>query len=172
MRILCRWRNFRKTPSYRNCKNNLGWKGLSKLVTMSNTNVKGGFPLVTFDMLEELFGADGQYKDSMYVTSACMQGVIPAIFRQNETIEKRLKTGQKTEKLKNPSDCGYADAQVKVSEIKKRIELLGEEKKSAEKIAKQSFVKRSKQIAKLTGDMKKRQRCFLMKTEGQPQKQQ
>lgn len=143
-------------------KNNLGWKGLSKLVTMSNTNVKGGFPLVTFDMLEELFGTDGQYKDSMYVTSACMQGVIPAIFRQNETIEKTVeKLVRKQEKLKNPSDRGYADAQVKVSEIKKRIELLSEEKKSAEKIAKQSFVKRSKQIAKLTGDAKKEAEMLL-----------
>lgn len=143
-------------------KNNLGWKGLSKLVTMSNTNVKGGFPLVTFDMLKELFGADGQYKDSMYVTSACMQGVIPAIFRQNETIEKTVeKLVKKQKKLKNPSDRGYADAQVKVSEIKKRIELLTEEKKSTEKIAKQSFVKRSKQIAKLTGDMKKEAEMLL-----------
>lgn len=132
-----------------------GWKGLSKLVTLSNTNIQGGYPIVTFDMIKNLFGENMAYEGHVYFTSACMQGVIPAIFRLNETVENEIeKLTKKLNKYRNPADVDYMNKSSELPVIDSKLQNMQEEKKVTEKKAKQTFKKREKAIAKLTGQNK------------------
>ena len=75
-------------------KDNLGYQGLSDLVTRSNYRIletKGGsFPCVSKQMLEELCGPGKIYHGHIIATSACVGGVLAGIGYANETNQKNL----------------------------------------------------------------------------------
>lgn len=128
----------------------LGWQGICKLITLSNRNTQNGFPIVTMEMLEDLFGKYGKYHGHVIFTSACMQGVIPAIFRMNEQIEKSIqKNVKKQSKLVSPSDNRISIRENDLIKTNSLLDALIEEKTTVEKYAKMSFTKREKELAKL-----------------------
>lgn len=69
-------------------KNDNGYKGICKIVTQSNRTMQGEYPVISQD---DLFSIMRDYKGDIFALSACMQGVISAIFLQNNTVEKKLK---------------------------------------------------------------------------------
>ncbi len=86
-------------------KDNIGYQGLSDLVTASNYRIletKGGsFPCVSKKMLEDLCAPGKKYHGHVIATSACVGGVLAGIGYANETNQKNLEVIKKRiDKLK------------------------------------------------------------------------
>lgn len=127
--------------------NDHGYKGISKIVTESNRNLDGDFPVITQDKLFEIMA---QYKGDVIALSACMQGVLSAIFLTNSKVDEKLaKIEAKQGKYLNPTGKEIAAARDRAYDANKAyddaIALRDETKRAAE----QKFGKREKALAKL-----------------------
>ncbi len=129
--------------------NDNGWKGICKIVTESNKNLVNGFPVITQDKLFDLVSS---YRGDIIATSACMYGVINAIYLQNEVIREKI------EKLKNKQllVSGTSEDMEKLNEAKKNVETAQEMydklliiRDDCKRTAEQKFTQREKAVAKL-----------------------
>lgn len=77
-----------------------GWQSICKVVTESNYNTVGGYPIATEDSLVRWFGEGTPGHGEVFATSACMQGVLASFLLKNWRIKKkedkiRRKQGEK-----------------------------------------------------------------------------
>lgn len=112
-----------------------GKQGIDKLtyICEKNQNSKG-FPVVTFEMLESLFGKDAPYKDSCFFTTACIAGLPSLELLANDNTERKLsKLSARLEKAisqgkaLNPEAASVESIRNKCFETESRIKELQEE---------------------------------------------
>lgn len=128
----------------------LGYKTIGKIVTESNKNLKGGYPITTVEILKQQMQKN---KGHVICLSACMQGVISAIFLQNEEIDKQIKKLQKQQgKYLCPSDKKYFNAQEELEKAEKRYADAILERDELKACAEQPFKKRETAVAKLVAE--------------------
>ena len=129
--------------------NDNGWKGICKVVTESNKNLVNGFPVITQEKLFELVSL---YKGDIIATSACMYGVINAIYLQNEVIREKvdkLKDKQLQLKVSPEQQTNIETAKKAVEVAQEELDYLIARRDDVKKTAEQKFVQREKQVAKL-----------------------
>ena len=127
--------------------NDNGWKGVCKVVTESNHNVVNTFPVIGEDKLLELVSS---YKGDIIALSACMYGVINAVYLQNNAVQKLItKALKRQENYTSPSSNDFVDVTKLVSDSKEAVEKLIIERDECKRCAEQKFVAREKSVAKL-----------------------
>ena len=128
-------------------KNYNGWAGVGKIVTKANETMQGTFPVIPEDVLLDMAKS---YKGDIIATSACMYGVINAVYLSNKAVQKSIdKIEKQQEKYLSPSspDVKIAEEKISVQQelLDKAIIIRDETKKCAE----QKFTQREKTVAKL-----------------------
>lgn len=128
-------------------KNDNGWAGVGKIVTKANETMQGTFPVIPEDVLLDMAKS---YKGDIIATSACMYGVINAVYLSNKAVQKSIdKIEKQQEKYLSPSspDVKIAEEKISVQQelLDKAIIIRDETKKCAE----QKFTQREKTVAKL-----------------------
>ena len=127
--------------------NDRGYKTIGKIVTRSNENLKDGFPITREDDLRELMQSE---QGNVIALTGCMQGVISAIFLQNEKIERDVaKLIEKQAKYTNPEGEEYVNAKKAVGFYSKAVESATLKRDELKACAEQPFKKREAAIAKL-----------------------
>lgn len=111
----------------------IGWKFICKIVTESNYNIQNEFPVISE---EKLFSMIKGYKGHVIATSACMQGVIPAVFLINRRIEKKIeKEVEKQKKYTNPEWGQISMLQDSILKLEAKLAAKKEEKNTIKKIS-------------------------------------
>ncbi|MBP3278169.1 MAG: DNA polymerase III subunit alpha [Butyrivibrio sp.] len=127
--------------------NDNGWKGICKVVTESNYNVVNTFPVIGEEKLLELTSL---YKGDIIALSACMYGVINAVYLQNSAVQKLIdKALKKQEGYASPSSNDFVDMGHLVSDLKDSVENLIIERDECKRMAESKFVAREKSVSKL-----------------------
>lgn len=129
-----------------------GWKFISKIVTESNYNLQNGFPVI---QEEKIFHMIREYKGHVIATSACMQGVVPAVFLLNRKIEKKIeKELEKQKKYMNPESVEISELQSNVLKLETDLAKKREERDAVKKLAakKTGKIERSIQKAEKNGE--------------------
>ena len=133
-------------------KDDLGYHGISKIVTESNRTMDGQYP--TIDM-HRLSCIAERYQGHIICLSACMQGVICSVYLANKVLEKKiLKIADKQKKYTAPNDIHYQEAKDKVKEAEEKVNNLILLRDETRRIAEQKFVQREKKIEKLPEEEK------------------
>lgn len=128
-------------------KNDNGWKGICKIVTESNKNLVSGFPVITQD---DLFKIVERYKGDIIATSACMYGVINAVYLQNLAVQKLIdKAKKKQEKYIDPCSSEMTAYKNELENAQKAYDEAIFRRDDTKKTAEQKFVQREKTVAKL-----------------------
>ncbi len=128
-------------------KNSLGKTGLDKLMRLANENInKKDQPIVTFEMLEKLFGVNGKYKDSCIFTTACIQGVPSLHLLKNERtqtqankLKAKIETGLSEKKMTDPDSGVYKETLDELKSTEARTKKLSEDVKSQKALSKKTF---------------------------------
>jgi DNA polymerase-3 subunit alpha len=127
-------------------KNDNGYRGICHIVTESNYSCDGDYPVIAEDKLLSMLR---EYKGDIFVLTACMQGVLSAIFLQNETIEKKIsKLKKKQENYLSMDSKPVADSSEAVRKWSAKVEELTALRDETKIIAEQKFAKREKAIEK------------------------
>ena len=128
-------------------KNDKGYQGISKMVTLANRHLDKDCPVITFN---EICSVMKMYKDDIIALSACMQGVICANFLTNGTVSKKIEAVRaKQKKYISPQGTDYADAKKVFGEASAKAERATLLRDTLHKTAKQTFGKREKAAAKI-----------------------
>ena len=128
-------------------KNDNGWKGISKMVTEANKTLSGDYPVLSE---EKLFSIANEYKGDIIATSACMQGVINAIYLKNNAVEKKVSSvREKQLKYISPDSEEIKEAIKKILEQQEALERAINNRDKAKATAEQKFAKREKAVEKL-----------------------
>lgn len=131
-------------------KNDLGYKGICKIVTESNRNIQDGFPITTKENLEKYMAEYKEYKGNIFAFSACMQGVISAIFLLNNVVERKIaKVQKKQEKYLSPADNKVVVTLEKLEKAKIATKEAIEKRDATKRLAEMKFANREKSVAKL-----------------------
>lgn len=104
-------------------KNNDGLTAVSKIVTESNKRIDSqGYPRVNFEILKNYLGKGTIGYGNVYVTSACVGGILASELLRNDVIDNELKKLQKQlQKYKSPKDNSYLTNKRKLFEIEQKI---------------------------------------------------
>lgn len=128
-------------------KNYHGYQGICKIVTRANRESKSDYPTIAQDSLFEIMK---DYKGDIFALSACMQGVISAIFLSNQTVQNKIgKLELKQAKYPSPSSLLYKDTKDNVDSMEKELSILIEKRDIAKMWAEKKYTRREKEIAKL-----------------------
>lgn len=128
-------------------KNDNGWKGLSKIVTESNKTIQGSFPVIDSDTL---FRMAKDYKGDIIATSACMQGVISAIFLSNDKINAKIaKIQENQNKYIAPGADIVTACMKKVKEAEEMRDAAIIKRDETKAYAEMRFSKREKTVKKM-----------------------
>ncbi len=126
--------------------NDRGWKGISKIVTASNLNLKGDFPVIT---KENLFEIVKEYKGDIIALSACIQGVIASVFNLNDIVTKKIDANKlKQERLVSFDSNEYKVAFEKLTIAEKDVENTTSERDNLKALAGKKYVQRKKALLK------------------------
>lgn len=124
--------------------NDEGYHAISKIVTKSNENIVDGFPVATLDMVKQ-YMSDNQ--GNVIALSGCMQGVVSAVFLQNDKVNKKIeKLQDKQDKYENPSSYKAISIKGRVERAQKILEELQEKRDRTKETAEQKFTKREKAV--------------------------
>ncbi len=127
--------------------NDRGYKTISKIVTKSNENLKDGFPVTTEKVLADYLAED---QGNVIGLSACMQGVVSAIFLQNDKIDKKIsRLKEKQQKYEDPSSMNYFNAQEELKKCEKAVDEATLKRDTCKQCAEQPFSKRERAVEKL-----------------------
>ena len=76
----------------------LGYQAISTLTTMANQRIdSAGFPRMNREMIENVLGKDSKYYGHVYVTSACMGGIIGNILMGSINEQERIEKFQRAQ---------------------------------------------------------------------------
>lgn len=134
-------------------KDTTGYKGLCKLSVLTNERMDSyGFPLADRDMLAELFGEGSEFHGHVYVTSACMGGILGvSIIRPIKDKEKIAKLVSKQSKYVSADDIMYRKAKDDLANLETEIVNSTEKKKELQVLSKKAYKKRENAVEKLAG---------------------
>lgn len=134
-------------------KDNIGWKAISKAVTMSNKRIDSkNAPRMNMEILTSLFAPGMLGHGHVVATTACMQGYVNNVINSPFSLEKNIEKLQaKQSKLSNPMDSQYEDLCHRLDEVTSLIETKREEKSKLDKISKRAFGKREKAVKAAEG---------------------
>jgi len=77
-------------------KDNTGKRGIDKLMYLANENINAkGNPVVTYDMLKNLFSKTNEYYGHVFFTTACIAGIPSLELLANENINTQIQKLQK-----------------------------------------------------------------------------
>ena len=126
-----------------------GYKAVCRMVTTANQNqaIEGGsYPVIT---QEQMFDIARGCKDDIFALSACVQGVLAAIFLQNKTVEDKIaKVKRKQEKYINPASEDAVKAETAFEKAAEDVNIAIAKRDSTKALAEMKFVQREKAIAK------------------------
>ncbi len=125
--------------------NDSGYRSICKIVTESNKNLNGGYPVSTKEMLKALVK-----KGDVIALSACMHGVISKIFLQNAEVNKKIEDIKgKQNKYINPSNPVFVKATTELETAENNLKKALAKRDETKALAEMSFVKREKAVTKL-----------------------
>lgn len=127
-------------------KNSDGLTAVSKIVTESNKRIDSkGYPRVNFEILKNYLGKGTIGYGNVYVTSACVGGILASELLRNDAIDNELKKLQKQlQKYKSPKDKSYLTNKRKLFEIEQKISKAILERDELEPLAKKSLKKKTR----------------------------
>ena len=127
-------------------KNDRGYKGICRMVTVSNLSKPTTFPVITQD---ELLQIAKEYKGDIFALSACMQGVIAAIFLANKTVEEKIASLQsKQSGFVSPDSEDVVNADNAVDIASAEVDALIIKRDNTKRLAEMKYAKRDKAISK------------------------
>lgn len=127
--------------------NDDGYHTICKIVTESNKNLHDGFPVATIDMIRQFM--KGQI-GNVIALSGCMQGVISAIFLQNNTVADQIHDVKKKQaNYLSPADKQYFDAQEAQEKAEAEVNELIKQRDLLKACSEQRFAKRESAVSKL-----------------------
>jgi len=125
-------------------KNDRGYNGICRIVTESNRNLQDGFPVIE---QEKLLKMAREYRGDIFALSACMQGVICAIFLQNKKVwDTVAKLKKKQDKYISPEDEQVFNASLAENEAQTAYEKAIANRDEIKLTAEMKFSKREKAI--------------------------
>ena len=128
-------------------KNDNGYNGISKIVTESNRVLSDEFPVISQDKLFEMVKS---YKGDIIALSACMQGVLCAIFLQNKSVNVKIeKLRAKQSRYHSPSDAALVTADEEYEKAKEAYDRAIVKRDDLKRRAEMKFGMREKAIIKL-----------------------
>ena len=134
--------------------NDNGYKQICKIITEANrTNFDGGYPTVTKEILQKYVK-----KGDVIATSACMQGVISAIYLLNDKVEKKIeKILTKQKKFFDPHSGRLTALEDALKEAEKELDARILARDNCKAKAEQKFTAREKAVAKSGSEADKKQ---------------
>lgn len=133
----------------------LGYQAISTLTTMANQRIdSAGFPRMNREMIENVLGKDSKYYGHVYVTSACMGGIIGNILMRSINEQEKIEKFQREQsQYIAPDNKGYLHKKEQLETIQTEIDLKTSERKDAQAFVKahNAWVKKEKTVAKLLG---------------------
>ena len=133
-------------------RDDCGYKGICKMVTAANYNLVKGVPVLEKSTLFQMMG---EYKNHIFALSACMQGVLSAIFLQNNTVEKKINSVKiKQMHYTAPDAPEVTDTQASVAHAEAVVQECIKKRDDVKALSELKFAKREKAIDKLTKDGK------------------
>lgn len=127
---------------------NQGFLALCKIVTASNTRLDSRkFPRVNTEILNKYIGPGTAGHGHLIASSACMQGVLCMVLRENDYINKQL-AGAKTKinMLNSPESEAFQNDVALFEQITADLAALREQKQVTSKLAKKSFKAKEKGV--------------------------
>ncbi len=126
--------------------NDRGYKGISKIVTKSNENLEKEFPIVKNEDLVKIMK---EYRGDIIATSACMQGVVSAVYLQNEFVNRKInKLLEKQSAYIGPNDPAFVEAKENVTKLNELLTQLTSERDRTKALAEAKFSNREKALEK------------------------
>ena len=126
----------------------IGYKAISMAVSDSQNDT--GFSVMSDEILNQYFGPGGFGHGHVIATTACIQGPLGVILRQNETVDKEI--AKLSNRFKNASDVSG-----RIKSTQDRLKTLGEDladtkskRDAAKKLADSKFAAREKRLKKLS----------------------
>ena len=142
-------------------RNDHGYHGICKMVTRANMESRSDYPVISQSSLFEIMK---EYKGDIFALSACIQGVIAAIFLLNQTVEKKLsKLKDKQGKYTSPEDAVYTALKGRIRSVQDELAILVEKRDIAKLWAEKKYTKREKKVKKLEGEEKTKAEKELLK---------
>lgn len=136
-------------------KDDLGYQGIGKAVSDSNTRMERGFPRMNKEILERYFAPGKKYHGHVIATSACIQGVISGIILSPFEFDKEIKKLKKNQKkYENPESASFKRNVELLEKETKEGELLIIERDRLNQLAKKPYKKKENALAKLEGSDK------------------
>ena len=134
-------------------KDLVGYHAISLAVTESNANMDAkGFPRMNSDILNKYFGKGSIGHGHVIATSACVNGVIATTLLMNNEIRKEItKLANKKKGLNDCNSKGYINAVAKLETLTAELNDISTNLPAIEKVAKATFAKKEKMLAKLVG---------------------
>lgn len=125
---------------------NIGYKAISTAV--SNAQNKAGFSVMSDSMLKEHFAPGSMGHGHVIATSACFQGPLGAIIRQNEFVDSEIAKIKRKTKDQDQSKR-ILDLKEQLSSISEEIAKLKEARDKAKKLSETKFTARENRLKKL-----------------------
>ena len=130
----------------------VGYKAISKAVTISNTRLFNGIPCMNMDILQQCFGVDTCGHNHVIVTSACVGGILSKILLSDIDLEKDIvKLREKLSRYNNPKDPQYLKMKEDQNIIASEIVKLMTERDSLAKLASRKFAAKERALNNLEG---------------------
>lgn len=134
-------------------KDNIGFKAISKAVTLSNKRIDSkNAPRMNAEILRSQFAEGAIGHDHVVATTACMQGYVNTIINSPFTLEKDAeKVKAKRDKCLDPSDAKYENLVLELKDVESQIAEKRNKKVVLDKLAKRAFGKREKAVKAAQG---------------------
>lgn len=130
--------------------NNIGYKAISKAVTLSNTRLENEFPLMNKEMIQKCFGNESDSYGTVVATSACMNGVLASIIRNNDIVQNLiLKKKKLIGNISSPNDDDYIKNKEIQTQLNDSLVFLKNEKTKLKALANRPFKKKENALEKL-----------------------
>lgn len=124
-----------------------GYRAIWKAVSESQNTA--GFSVMNEEILKKYFAPGTEGHGNVIATSACINGVIAAVLRGNQTIDNEIEKLKRREEKYEVDETRLISLREKVDELAGEIQKLDDEKKSATEVAGRKFAKRQKYVEKL-----------------------
>lgn len=123
-----------------------GWHCVQDIVTEANRNMSYGFPVISEG---KLLAMCAEHKGHVFGSTACMQGVIAAIFRLNEKVEHELEKNAKHLAELGDVAADLANAKTVCDKAEQAVNDAIVRRDSLKAKAQTKFTTREKNVAKL-----------------------
>ena len=127
----------------------IGYKAICLAVSDKESQNDSGFSVMSEDILRRYFGRGALGHGHVIATSACIQGPLASIIRQNEVVDNEIE--KLTRKYRGISDQSsrITSTEEKLNDLSKEIEEAKKKRDEIKKLAETKFQAREKYVKKL-----------------------